>query len=821
MNKTPAVPTGLMPWLLVLGLGVPVALPAQCTNPWPLVPGSTGVEGVVSDLQLVDPDGPGPLGERVAVAGYFPVAGSALATNLALYDPATRSWSAFGAGPFPSNLLLARAINGDLYAAGTFASIGGVAAANVARWDGTSWSALGAGVTGSIFDLVALPTGGIAVCGTISAAGGVPTTGIARWDGSAWSSLQSTALGTPGPGGVTVRAVVGQANGDVLAAVQQFSATSAFYGVLRFDGVAWSPVGGDFGSVPQALQVLPNGDLVAAGHSIQGSATDRVARWTGSAWVALPSVPLQAVYRLATLPTGQLVAAGRRDYTNEVGVAVWDGLLWNLLGTAPYTTNVVTSLCALPTGELLHGGSFWAFGGAATRSLARWNGTAWSATSPGLVGSTTRLVVRPDGSLFAGSLYSGPGTGAVQRWNGSAWSSIGGGFASGGSSDNLYMLLARADGSLVTGGQTGFSSQPTPIVQQWSGTAWTTLATATSGTVRAATEWSNGDLVVGGQFTLLSGVAATNVARFDGSTWSPLGNGLGQPVIGLATAPSGDLFAATTSSVFRWLGSSWGQVGLAQGANRAFAIGGDGSLYLAGDFPAGEVLRWNGAAWTALGALPGGPVASLVVLPNGDVVAGPFVDSSHPPRPLQRWNGSAWAPLGGAVDGSVLTLAVAYNGDVLLGGDFTIADGVARPRFARISTSCPAGVQSLPAGCWQAPQLVATVLPWLGGTCRSMATNLPASSLAIGAIGVGAAAVPLQTLLPQALAGCTLLVAPDVLTVGVPVAGHATQSFVVPNAATLLGTTVRQQVLPFTFDGSGALLVVRATNALVFQIGSF
>src|SRR2546421_451494 len=70
------------------------------------------------------------------------------ATNIARWDGT--SWSALGS---PNNTLQRVFSDGlYLYAGGNFTQISGVTAARVARWDGTSWSALGAGMNGTVYD---------------------------------------------------------------------------------------------------------------------------------------------------------------------------------------------------------------------------------------------------------------------------------------------------------------------------------------------------------------------------------------------------------------------------------------------------------------------------------------------------------------------------------------------------------------------------------------------------------------------------------------------------------------------------------------------
>ena len=75
--RAPLLSTPL-PWLIGCALALaPLAAQSPCT--WAYAPGDAlaGTDGVVGSLTPWDPDGPGPLGELLVVAGEFRVAGSA------------------------------------------------------------------------------------------------------------------------------------------------------------------------------------------------------------------------------------------------------------------------------------------------------------------------------------------------------------------------------------------------------------------------------------------------------------------------------------------------------------------------------------------------------------------------------------------------------------------------------------------------------------------------------------------------------------------------------------------------------------------------
>mgnify|MGYP003590004362 CR=1 FL=1 len=93
---------------------------------------------------------------------------------------------------------IAEATNGDVYAGGTFtmATSNGLAW-HIARWDGTEWRAMGTGLSGRwgretttrVYAVACGPDGSVYVGGSFTNAGGVAAYGIARWDGAQWWPL--------------------------------------------------------------------------------------------------------------------------------------------------------------------------------------------------------------------------------------------------------------------------------------------------------------------------------------------------------------------------------------------------------------------------------------------------------------------------------------------------------------------------------------------------------------------------------------------------------------------------------------------------------
>jgi hypothetical protein len=246
----------------------------------------TGIEHHVYSLATWD-DGTGP---ALYAAGLFDEAGGVPANNIARWDGV--AWSPLGAGTSQSVYVLATYDDGQgeaLYAAGTFQQAGGSPAKFVARWDGSGWSPLGAGLDGQVDALAVYDDGGgpaLYAGGWFATAGGVPAPRLARWDGAAWSAP-----------GVTLDASAGHVKGlatfddgsgpalVVAGALRLVAHGSSWHGLARWDGVAWTPLAGEVGTVHTMLGAAIEGAggpaLYAGGTfgSLGRSRDSYLARW--------------------------------------------------------------------------------------------------------------------------------------------------------------------------------------------------------------------------------------------------------------------------------------------------------------------------------------------------------------------------------------------------------------------------------------------------------------------------------------------------------------------------------------------------------------
>ncbi|MGP1345227.1 MAG: hypothetical protein ACTS3F_00985 [Phycisphaerales bacterium] len=182
-----------------------------------------------------------------------------------------------------------------------------------------------------------------------------------------------------------------------------------------------------------------------------------------------------------------------------------------------------------------------------------------------------------------------------------------------------------------------------------------------------------------GEFTLAGGQAATRIAKWDGTAWSPL------------AGPSGEGLSGSNSP----LGASMAVFD--DGRGPALYVG--GRFDVAGGLPAAAIARWDGATWESLPVLDAGgsspSVLALEVFDDGSgpaLYAGGFFASAGgiPANNIARWDGIAWTPLTGpsgtGVSARVDALEVYDDGNgpaLYVGGIFATAGGVSASRIAR------------------------------------------------------------------------------------------------------------------------------------------
>ncbi len=825
-------PSLLSTWTGVLGVGLRLLVAlgaacgagrAQCALQWSEYDGLSGADHEVFAVAEWDPDGPGPQPPRLVAGGRFTAIGTAVARRLAVRDPQTLQWSELGGGVDGWVHDMVSLPNGDLVVVGDFVTAGNVVVNRIARWDGTSWHAFGTGCLYPVYWVDVLLGGDIVVSGNFVQVDNVMATNIARWDGAAWHPL---AGGLPGGSYHEIARfgndLLGVSGNHVLrwdgVQWQTFAvASNSIYtfgtdGVSRvvisglfssvgtvacsrmafFDGVTWRDIGGVV-TAPRNTWVLSNGDVaVGTNHVLLGAQMAYgLVRWDGATWHAYGSGVNDGATSLCELSNGDLVVAGG-FWSPGLRIAQWDGQAWSPVN--PGCDGEIRSVLRLANGNHVIAGWYVHIGDIPARGVAMWNGSSWSAMGAGLDGEVTSLAELPNGDIVAGgnfTIIGSPTSGRVAKWDGTSWTLLGGS-----APDRRVNALAVLGNDLyVAGDFSNIGTLAASRVARWDGTSWQALGGVIDAEVRTMLARPGGELIIGGDFTWIGGTLARRVARWNGTSWSQVGAGFhGSSLEYLGELPNGDILASG------WLTHAFPTV-------------------------VNNIARWDGVAWRAMGAGVDAPVGSSLVTPNGDlIVGGRFRHSGATAMSrLARWDGANWRALAAIDDGRVHAMAPHAQG-ILVGGSFHVAGGIATGPLARLDVPCPAGSVAVGGGCSAGPgplTLSADNAPWAGETLRTTVTNVPANALAIAVFGFQQVSIPLVSLTPLGLPGCTVLTSADITYLRLPVSGLATAALPVPADPAIVGVQARHQFLTLEVNVAGALVAAATSNGLDLTFGTY
>jgi hypothetical protein len=577
----------------------------------------------------------------------------------------------------------------------------------------------------------------------------------ARWDDR--FGMEFSRYFYPGDVFKVAAAAVFQGELYVAGTFNQSAEYSSFRNIARWNGRQWNGVGagswsGNDSSFAEIYDLVVYEDRLYATGSFTKAAgvpARNIARWDGSQWSALGD-GLDAEGEALAVFDGDLYVGGLFFQAGGVvaeGVARWGGGTWHAAGaglqqgeTAPY--ELVTELLATPEG-LYAGGDFARSGAQEMHTLARWDGSQWSAVIPQLSGQAFSLDWHNGAVYVAGTLALGgatPTSGGLLRWDGAQSQFL----TSGLNSDTPVWTVRSVGGEL-------YASQREKLYR-WNGLAWelfgpplvnagwgarsfdmliyndTLHLAGNVGCARAgcdaefALAWDGADwhglgegvftrvnhiavvggaLYVGAERTplLLGSKQAPNLGMRDATGWHdvsiPTGGGNVSALVGAGSS----IYAAFQTldgpaTIYRRDGAGWTALpGAFNGLVNTLAYT-NGVLYAGGDFStvgavaARDVARWDGAAWSALGDVPLSDVTVLAVHAGAVYAAGPPTANNF--YPVVRWDGAGWTLLGTA-DYYIRALTVAPDGTLYVGGLFHTINGVDAKFIARLR-----------AGAWEA-----------------------------------------------------------------------------------------------------------------------
>jgi hypothetical protein len=417
-------------------------------------------------------------------------------------------------------------------------------------------------------------------------------------------------------------------------------------------------------------------------------------------------------YALVALAALLIGASGANLYAASFSDDNWTGM-----GGSPGAEGPVWATVVDASGNLYIGGGFRIVGDVFANSIAKWDGTHWSALGTGLNGVVYALAVSGNDLYAAGRFTTAGGVAAnsIAKWNGTNWSALGSGIVGAPWGPYGYALATSGSDLYVGGIFTTAGGNPATNIAKWNGSSWSALGSGMNDRVRALAV-SGGDVYAGGYFTNAGGVMANRIAKWNGSSWSALGLGMNSRVSTLVVSGS-DLYAGgdfttaggiATTNMAKWNGSTWSALPspvhsvnapTRGGSVNGLTVSGD-DLYAGGDvtFDLGPstssfgtyIAKWNGSSWSALE--PGiryawdpyddPHVNALAVSGTNIYAGGEFLNAGGvTAHCIAQWNGTHWSGL--APTYRSLTALTVSGRDVFGAGVFAAADGRQFNRVAR------------------------------------------------------------------------------------------------------------------------------------------
>jgi len=227
----------------------------------------------------------------------------------------------------------------------------------------------------------------------------------------------------------------------------------------------------------------------------------------------------------------------------------------------------------------------------------------------------------------------------IVRWDGSAWSQLGNGIGTTYADVRSIEVVEEPGGTVLYAGGSFASAggQPANGVAKWDGTTWTPLGTGTTNNALECIQYFDlGDgpkLYAGGNFTTFMGSPIKRVAAWNGTGWNEVGTGLDSTVRDFTT----------------------------------FDFGGGSRLVATGDFQnvAGTLSTnagvFDGAGWSAMGVgVNDGSVFGVTSYrPNStDMVVyyGVILQAGGVPvSGLAGWDGASWSKVGTGTNTDVVS----------------------------------------------------------------------------------------------------------------------------------------------------------------------
>jgi hypothetical protein len=468
-----------------------------------LNPMGPGVDGNVYSFDLV--------GDTLWVAGDFFYEGdySQALGCLAAWDG--NNWHAIqrDSNIGTNNAAINQVISvGDaMYILGTFSSIVGVPAHGIAKYQGGKWSSLSGDLFGT--GVCAIPYDNTFwVGGRFSSAGTLPTNGIATYDGTNWNAVGNGSTIQDGYNTLVVDAIAADSKyiyfgGDFTKIGSQFVNHVAAWDKSKHQ---WTTLGKGVDNDVYAISIFGSDVYIGGAFFRAGSVDARhIALWNEATqtWSAMGAGSVRYIGAIASDSSGVYASVffplEGSEPVNYIGR--WDGTSWNQIGGA--MSGYANALLRW-NGNLYMGGNIYAIDGLQMYNVAFYDGSVWNPMGGGFGDYVNAFAVYA-GNLYAGGYFVHTGSSVINSigmWDGQTWQPLDMGLFYGTGNGPVYSLTGAPDGlyvggSILTAGTTNVSN-----LAVWDGTSWSDPSSGADNSVRAiAFDPSSQSIAIGGYFS--------------------------------------------------------------------------------------------------------------------------------------------------------------------------------------------------------------------------------------------------------------------------------------------------------------------------------
>ena len=292
----------------------------------------------------------------------------------------------------------------------------------------------------------------------------------------------------------------------------------------------WIPLGvGTDNQVRSLFADSVTNRLYVGGGQIQsagGIPANGIASWDGLNWDSLGSGinsgNVLSMLRIGSdiIVCGAFTSAGN---TNSNSIAKWNGLVWD---SFPVRPNESIDFAKEINNQLCIGGTFTRAGNVPLHLFASWSGTNWVDYNLGIdsnfIGGVFCFELYKNNFYVGGNILFNPTSEMdILRWDSLNSYKMGAGIF-GGLSEIATMAIFN-DELYVGGYFRQIDGNVGNYIMKWDGVQWLDVGGGTNDHVTCMKVHGQ-YLYVAGVFTIAGGIPASHIAKWDGNSWSSLGS---------------------------------------------------------------------------------------------------------------------------------------------------------------------------------------------------------------------------------------------------------------------------------------------------------